>query len=319
MLAGRIHDQNGLSSLKLEEVDRPSPGPNEVLVDVHAASLNPMDTLVLNGEFSLPEMPGVLGGDLAGVVEATGPGVEEFEPGDRVYGAPMSLHSGGTFAEYSVVPTDRIAPLPAEIPFEDATAIVSVGTTAYRCLVDLADLNVGESCLVHGGSGGVGHAAVQLAAAAGAEVVATAGSERARERVRAFGADAVFSYDDDHLATKVKEAATGGIDVTLDHRLDDYLSLNLEVAASDGRIVGIYGDIPATSGKPFRRKGVTIYGRSGEMWPGRKAFYETTLTPLLQRGVFDPEIHAVYPLSDLVEAQRALQEDSVIGKLVVVP
>lgn len=316
MLAARFHDQRGIESLRVEEVDRPAPGPNDVLVDVRAASVNAVDARVLGGEFSVP-LPAVLGGDLAGVVEATGAGIEAFAAGDRVFGAPMSLHPGGTFAEYAVVPGERLARLPAAVSFEAGAAVASVGTSAYHGLVELGELTVGETCLIHGGSGGVGHVAVQLAAAAGATVIATAGTPAVCERVEAFGADVAIEYTDDSLAEEIGAAAPRGVDVTLDHRLDEYLPLDLEVAASGGRIVALQGDVPATAAGPLRGKGVTIRGRSGEQWEDRRSFYEGTLGPLVAEGVVTPEIQTTFDLEDVVEAERVMSEERVVGKLVI--
>lgn len=318
MLAARFHDQRGLDSLRVEEIDRPTPGPNEVLVDVHAASVNAVDARVLEGEFSIPR-PAILGGDLAGVVEETGAGVEGVEVGDRVFGAPMSLEPGGTFAEYAVVPAERLGRLPDAVAFEVGAAIASVGTTAYHGLVELGELVVGETCLIHGATGGVGHVAVQLAAAAGATVIATAGGPGLCERVESFGADVALEYTDDSLAEEIANSAPRGVDVILDHMLDTYLPLDLEVAATGGRIVAIQGDVPVAPGPPLRGKGVTIRGRSGEQLTDRRAFYEGTLGPLVADGIITPEIQATYALEDAMEAERVKAESRVVGKLVITP
>ena len=318
MLAARFHDQRGLESLRVEEIDRPTPGPNEVLVDVRAASVNAVDARVLGGEFSI-DLPAILGGDLAGVVAEIGPGVEVLEVGDRVFGAPMSLEPGGTFTEYALVPAERLGRLPEAVSFVAGAAVASVGTSAYHGLVDLGGLVVGETCLVHGGTGGVGHVAVQLAAAAGATVIATAGSPELCERVESFGADVALEYTDDDLAGAIAEAAPRGVDVTLDHRIDEYLPLDLEVAATGGRVVALQGDVPVAPGPPLRGKGVTIRGRSGEQFTDRREFYEGTLGPLVADGVIVPEIQATFSLEDAVEAERVKAEERVVGKLVVTP
>ncbi|MFB6129231.1 MAG: zinc-binding alcohol dehydrogenase family protein [Salinigranum sp.] len=319
MLAARFHDQRGLDSLRVEEVDRPTPGPNEAVVAVGAASVNAIDGRVLAGEFEMPTLPAILGGDLAGTVEAVGPGVSAFEPGDRVFGTPMSLDPRGTFAEDAVVPAERLAPLPDSIAFETATAAASVGSTAYHCLIELAGLRPGETCLVHGASGGVGHLAVQLAAASGARVIGTAGSAAARERVREFGADVALDYGAGDLEDEIAAAAPDGVDVVLDHRLGEYLPVDLAVAATGCRIVAIQGDVPAASGAALRNNAVALYGRSGETWTDRREFLSETLVTLLESGTLTPAIQAVYDLADVVEAERAMAEERVAGKLVVRP
>ena len=239
MRAVRYHEHGGADVLTVDEIDRPEPGDDEVLVAVEAAGINPVDTYFREGSYEPAALPMIPGSDLAGVVESVGTDLTDFEVGDRVFGTALGNNHQGTCAEYAVAPTDRIAHLPETVDFDEGAAIALVGVTAWRALIDHADLRPAETCLVHGGSGGVGHVAVQLAAATGATVIATAGEEH-HDHVRDLGADATLDYRWDDLADAVIEASDGdGPNAILDHRLDDYLQFDADVAARDGQIVAI--------------------------------------------------------------------------------
>ena len=242
MRAVRYHEHGGRDVLQVDEgVERPEPGRNEVLVRVEAAAVNPVDTYFRDGSYQPAELPMIPGSDFAGEVAAVGDGVEEFAEGDRVFSTGLGNDRQGTCAEYAAAPTDRVAPLPDGIGVREAAGVALVGVTAWRALVDHADLEPAERCLVHGGSGGVGHVAVQIAAAAGAQVTTTAAPEY-HSGLEALGADDVLDYGRDDLAEAV--TAVGEPNVILDHRLDDYLQFDADVAAKNARVVGIGGNSP---------------------------------------------------------------------------
>lgn len=321
MRAVRYHEHGGPKVLTVEEIDRPEPGDDEVLVAVEAAGINPVDTYFREGSYAPGDLPWIPGSDLAGVVEAVGDEVTDFEQGDRVFGTALGNDMQGTCAEYAVAPTDRIAHLPDLVSFDEGAAVALVGVTAWRALIDHADLRPAETCLVHGGSGGVGHVAVQIAAATGAQVIATA-SEDHHERVRALGADATLDYRRDDLADAVVSTADGeGPDAILDHRLDDYLQFDADVAAQGGRIVGIgnedvaagFENVPAA-----RAKELTFVLMSMFNTPDVRAVLER-LARLMAAGDLAAEIAGVYDLDEVAEAHRAVMEDSFVGKLVVEP
>jgi NADPH:quinone reductase-like Zn-dependent oxidoreductase len=177
MQAVRQHENGGAETFAVEAVPRPTPRDDELLVAVRATSANPVDAYLGAGEYGdlpLPRIPGV---DVAGEVVTVGESVEGYRPGDRVFGSLLAKHHQGAAAEYVAVPRDRVAHLPDGVDAETGAAAGAVAGTAWRAFFERADPQPGETVLIHGGNGGVGHAAVQLAAAAGAHVVTTARPE----------------------------------------------------------------------------------------------------------------------------------------------
>jgi len=233
---------------------------------------------------------------------------------------------GGSFAEYVLAPVDIVAHLPDEVSFEVGAAVALVGVTAWRALVQHATLQPGEDCLVHGGSGGVGHVAVQLAATTGASVTVTAGSRQARQRVRELGADTVARFDDETLRETIGDSFDGGADVILDHRVNEYLPFGVDISAFGGRVV-VYGGSEGTvpDGLATRAKELSVY------WMSMSNLVDTAnglptvrsvlsdLAVLLERGAVTADVARTYDLSQAVEAHRAVLEDSFVGKLTVTP
>ena len=319
MRAIRYHEYGDPDVLQVEGIDRPTPEKDEVLVEMRAASVNPVDTKFRSGTIDIVTFPAVPGGDGAGVVVEVGDEVERFEVGDRVFACGMGHAEGGTFAEYVSFPEVKLAHLPESVPFEVGGAIGNVGATAWTALVELAGLQPGDRCLIHGGNGGVGHAAVQIAATGGADVIATAGAEELRGRVRDLGATTTLDYHSDSLADSIDEATDGeGVDVVLDHMLGQYLDLDLEVAADGGRIVTITGDVPATGGAPLRNHEVTIRGMSMGNRPDRRAVLRR-LARLMERGDLTAAVARTYDFDDVAQAHRDVLEGGYVGKLVVTP
>jgi NADPH2:quinone reductase len=319
MRAVRYHDHGGPDVLGVDEIDRPDPEPDEILVEIRAASVNPVDTSFRSGEYGDVSLPAIPGGDGAGVVAAVGSEVEEFAEGDRIVVGGMGHGDGGTFAEYATIPRMKVAHLPESVSFEDGAAISNVGVTAWMALVENAGLKPTEYCLVHGGSGGVGHAAVQLGTAMGADVIATAGSEDAREQVRDLGAVAAFDYDSETLTDDVREETDGkGTDVILDHRPEDYLGLDITVAAQNGRIITITGGIPAVEDAPLHGKELTIRGMAIANTPERQPILRR-LARLIERDDLTPVVADTFDFEEAGDAHRAVTEGGYVGKLVVRP
>ncbi len=316
MRAVRYHEHGGPEVLQIDDIDRPEPDDDELLVAVRAAAINPVDTYFREGSYSPGDLPWIPGTDFAGVVEAVGSEVEAFEAGDRVFGTGLGNDRPGTCAEFVTTPTDRVARLPDGVGFDEGAAVGVAGVTAWRALIDHAGLEPGETCLVHGGSGGVGHVAVQLARATGARVTTTA-SDDYHDRLEALDARTVLDYSRDDLAEAVGEA--GDPDVILDHRLDDYLQFDADVAALGARIVGI-GNEDVTAGfenvPGARSKELTITLMSMFNSPDISAVLER-LGQLVADGEIVPEIASVYELDEVAEAQRDVMETSFLGKLVV--
>ncbi len=324
MRAVRYHEHGGTEVLQVDDIDRPTAGPDEVVVEVRAAGVNPVDTYFREGSyepFTLPMIPGV---DVAGEVTDVGPGVEAFSLGDRVYGTGLGSAHYGAYAEYVAVPTDRLVTLPDAVPFDQGGGAGVAAVTAWRALVDHAGLEPSERVLIHGGSGGVGHAAVQLAAAMGAHVLTTAAPEY-HDALADLGADATFDYSRDDLAEAVRtEAArTGadGVDVILDHRLDDYLQFDAEVAATGARVVGIGENDPAVGfsndgvarSKDVNYQFMSMFNTPDMRVPLRRLAY------LMDQGDIAISVADSYDLSSADQAQRVVMEGSFLGKLVVEP
>jgi NADPH:quinone reductase-like Zn-dependent oxidoreductase len=318
MRAVRYHDYGGSEVLRVDEIDRPDPGDDEVLIEVAAAGINPVDTYFVAGSyepFTLPMIPGV---DAAGEAVSVGAAVEGVSAGDTVVATGLSKDHYGACAEYVAVPSDRLAVLPAGVDPVEAGGAGVAAVTAWRALIDHARLEPAETALIHGGSGGVGHAAVQLASVAGARVVTTA-APAYHDRLHELGADAVLDYGRDDLRAAV--ADVDAPDVILDHRLDDYLQFDADVAAHDGRIVGIGENDPQigfTNDGVARGKDLTCQFMSMFNTPvladplGRVAH-------LLGDGRLDIEVARTYDLAEVAAAHEDVMADSFLGKLVVTP
>lgn len=320
MKAIRYHDHGDADVLTVDDVPTPEPGPGEVLVRIHAASVNPIDTYVREGGVEpAGGLPHVGGADMAGVVETVGEGVEGFAAGDRVFATGLGLFEAGTYAEYVAAPAESLAPLPAEVSFTEGAAAAMAFATAWRGLVHRGDLAVGDACLVQGGSGGVGHAAVQIAAHAGATVVATASGDEAF--VRDLGADDVVDYAGDDAAEQIRAAAGGDIDVVLETHAAANVETDLDVLARGGRIVvlGEEGPIRIDPGASMTGKiadadvcFMSIMASRDDQRPILER-----VGPRLADGTFDVEIEATYPLEEAAEAQRHVLSSGSRGKVVL--
>ena len=326
MRAVRFHDHGGTDVLQVDEIDRPDPKGHDVLVEIHGAGVNPVDTYFREGSyepFRLPMIPGI---DFAGEVAAVSEYVEGFSEGDLVYGTGIGSQHPGGYAEYAAVPEDRLVALPEGVDTVAAGGAGVAAVTAWRALVDHATLQAGDRCLIHGGAGGVGHVAVQLAAAAGAQVLTTASPEY-HDRLRELGADVVLDYHRDDLVDAVVEAAdsvagqTDGVDVILDHRLHEYLQFDAEVAATGCRVVGIgekdqqvgFRQSSAARGKDLNLTMMSMFN-TPDFRPRL-----SKLALLMASGDLEIRVDGTYGLDEAGEAQRAVLDDSFLGKLVITP
>jgi NADPH:quinone reductase-like Zn-dependent oxidoreductase len=323
MRAVRYHEAGDPSVLRVEDIERPTPGPDEVLLEVRAASVNPVDAKFR--EWGIPDGPKTTGSDAAGVVVSVGDDVEAFETGDRAFatGLHTTRFEGGSFAEYAVVPTDLLAALPDEVSFEEGAAAALVGVTAWRALVDHAAIEPGETAFVHGGNGGVGHVTVGLADAMGVSSVASARPEYhgALER---FGAESVVDYSRSDF-TEAARTATGGADAVLDHMPATYLGTDVELAAFGGDIVVIAGGettVPDISAGRVKELTVHLMSMSNlaiePSLPDIGPILDK-LARLLADDRLSVHIDRTLSLSEAEEAHRAVLEDSFLGKIVVVP
>ncbi|MBX0321480.1 NADPH:quinone reductase [Halomicroarcula sp. F13] len=318
MRAVRFHEHGGPDVLTVEEIPRPEPDADEVLVAVDAAAVNPVDTYFREGGYAPGELPWIPGSDCAGTVAEVGADVEGYAEGDRVFATGLGNWLQGTCAEYAVVPESHLAHLPESVDFETGAAIALVGVTAWQTLVDACSLEPGERALIHGGSGGVGHVAVQLAAATGARVTTTASPEY-HDRLRELGADDVLDYRRDDLEDAV--VAAGRPDVILDHRLDDYLSFDVDVAAQSARIAAIGNSDPDATFESVpqcRAKDVSVHHVSMFNTPDFGAVLGR-LANLLEDGHLTADVAETYHLGEVDDAQTDVVSESFLGKLVVTP
>lgn len=319
MRAVRFHDTGGPDVLAVEDVPRPDVRPDELLIETRAVGVNPTEVYSRVGDRSHP-LPRIPGADFAGVVADVGSVVEGFDPGDRVFATALQNDRQGSYAEYVPARADRVAHLPEAVSFESGAAAGVVTTTAWLAFFEHATLTPNTTCLVHGGSGGVGHVAVQLADAAGATVVTTAGSDATQTFAADCGADFVFDYADARLAEKVRDAV-GGVDVVLDHRLGDYLQFDLDVLASGGTILGIgnpQDECRISDLWPAVRTDAKLQVFAMSNAPDLSAVL-AEVAPLLADGRISVHVERRYDFEEAGEAQRAVVEDSFPGKAILLP
>ncbi|QLG60361.1 quinone oxidoreductase family protein [Halorarum salinum] len=326
MRAIQYHEFGGPEVLQLERIDELEPASDEVLIETRAIGVNPCDSLRRQGLWK-DDLPLIPGSDVAGVVTVTGDRVQRFDVDDRVYGTIPHLNVSGTrgdrqgvYAESVVAREDRLAVLPEGVSFEVGAGLGLVGITAWRALMHFGDLEPGQTCLVHGGSGGVGHVAVQLASTLGATVIATASADR-RDIVRELGADVVLDYATPDLEAAIDDAAPDGVDVVLDHRLGEYMQLDVNVANYGGTVVAIGGNYDSPTIEDLTEaigKDLTIQPMDMFNEPDIAGVLER-LSHLLRKGRLTVEIADTYRLKEAAEAQRAVDEESFTGKLVLRP
>ncbi|MBX3297425.1 MAG: NADPH:quinone reductase [Acidobacteria bacterium] len=313
-----IVEFGGPEVLGLAEVETPSPADGQVLVRVKAAGVNPVDTYIRSGIHAVkPKLPYTPGKDGAGVVEAVGPGVRRFAPGDHVYIADTLT---GTYAEYALCREDQLGRLPENVSFEAGAGVFTPYATAYRALFQKAGAKIGETVLVHGASGGVGIAAVQWAKSAGMCVIGTASTEEGRSLAMANGADAVFDHSDDGHYAAIMEFTDGkGCDVILEMLANVNLENDFEALAKYGRIVviGSRGSLEFTP-RLAMTKEATILGMSlFNAAPHEMAEIHRAIENGLETGVVAPVISMTFTLGEAPEAHREVIEGKSPGKIVL--
>lgn len=314
-------------ALRLRDVPDPEPGPGTVAIRVEAAALNFFDVLLCQGRYQeRPPLPFTPGAEVAGTVEAVAPDVGPWpRPGDRVVARPV-LPRGG-LAERVVVPAAAVYPIPAAMPPEEAAAGFITYQTAYYALFSRTETRSGEAVLVHAGAGGVGSAAIQLARAAGARVMATAGGPEKVEVARRLGAEEAVDYLAEDFGPRVQAWTDGrGADVVVDPVGGDVFDRSRRVVAFDGRILVIgfaSGRIPDIPANHVLLKNYAVVGVHWGLFERRdpagvRAIHDR-LMALYQDGAIRPLIGARYPLEGAVEALEALYSRRTVGKVVVVP
>jgi NADPH2:quinone reductase len=321
-----VHQHGTIDAVRLEEFPEPRPGAGEVLIDVHAASVNFPDLLVIDGTYQrLPPTPFVPGKDLAGTVAHVGPGVNRVNPGDRV----MAQVEHGAFAERAVAPAAICHRMPDAMSHADAAAMGLVYLTAHYALVERAQVKRGEIVLVTGAAGGVGLAAVQIAKALGATVVASVSSEQKAVIARAGGADHVVRTDVADLREALRAqvyAAVGkrGADVIVESVGGDVFDASLRAIAWCGRLIVVgfaSGRVPEVKAGYVLVKNISIIGLQSSDYrdrePEKVRQVQQELFEWYVHGRIRPHVMARYPLSRYREALETVRDRRVLGKVVL--
>lgn len=314
----------GPEVLQLEEVPDPTAGPGQVRVRIHAAGVNPYDTYLRSGTYAIkPALPYIPGADAAGVIDQTGAGVEGFRLGDRVYLCGTAHGKTiGAYAQFAVCTPDQVHRLPARLSFAQGAAIGVPYLTAWRALFGRAQARAGETVLVHGASGGVGIAAVQLARAAGLTVIGTAGSDAGLALVEAQGAHHAVDHRTPGYLDRITALTGGkGPDLILEMLANVNLDHDLAIAARFGRIViiGSRGSVQIEPRKIMARDlsvfGATLWGAAAE----ELAEAHRAIGQALENGTASPVVGTELPLADAAKAHVQVMQPGARGKIVLLP
>ncbi len=319
MKAVRVHGFGGPEVLSLEDVPDPLPGPGQVLVRVAAIGVNPVDTYIRAGKYGPRAFPYTPGSDAAGVVEAVGQNVTRVQPGDRVYtGSTIS----GAYAQKTLCSEQTVHLLPGHINFLQGAAVGIPYATAHRALFHRAQVRAGETVLVHGASGGVGLAAVQLARAFGCTVVGTAGTEEGRTLVANEGAHLVLDHRAEGYLTKAMNFTGGkGFELILEMAAHLNLGKDLEILAKYGRVIviGNRGRVEIDARETMRRdadiRGMTLMNATETDLLGIHA----AIIAGLENHSLRPVVARELPLSEVARAQELVMQDGARGKIVLIP
>ncbi|NWE75089.1 zinc-dependent alcohol dehydrogenase family protein [Pseudomonas yamanorum] len=311
-----LNSFGGPESFELCDVPTPVPHAGHVLVRVHATSINPLDYQVRRGDYpDLVPLPAITGHDVSGVVEAVGPGVTSFAPGDEVWYTPQIFDGPGSYAEYHVAAESIIGRKPPSLSHLEAASLSLVGGTAWEALVVRAALRVGESVLVHGGAGGVGHVAIQLAKAMGAKVFTTVRDVNV-EFAHSLGADVIIDYQkEDYVDAILRETGGRGVDVVFDTIGDNTLSRSPDALAQLGRVVTIV-DIAQPQNL------VQAWGKNASyhfVFTRQNRGKLDEMSALIEHGQLRPHIGAVYSLADIPLAHSRLESpnNGIQGKIAI--
>jgi len=319
----------GPDGLEAADVPTPTVGPRDVLVDVRAASINPLDKMVRNGEFKQLlkyKPPFALGHDVSGVITEVGPEVRDFKVGDEIYARPRDLRIG-TFAEQIAIDADDISLKPRSLSFEEAAAVPLVALAAWQALVGLASVKPGQKVLVHAGGGGLGSTVIQVAKHLGAHVATTAATKDV-EKVRALGADEVVDYTSTDFAEVLS-----GYDVVLDSLGTASLEKSLTVLKPGGLAISVVGPpdphmadqlgkplfkpVMALLSRKIRSRAKKLGVRYSFLFMEANGTQPTTLAALYDDGILRPVLDRTFPFADTIEAMAYVEQGKASGKIVV--
>lgn len=320
MKAIQIHEFGGPEVLKLADVPDPTPGPGQVVVRIRAAGVNPVDTYVRAGRHSVrPPVPYTPGVDGAGVIESAGEGVMRVKAGDRVYVAGTL---SGTYAEKALCSETQVHSLAERVSFEQGAAVGVPYATACRALFQRANAKPAEVVLIHGASGGVGIAAVQLARAAGLTIIGTGGSEKGRQLVAEQGAHHVLDHHSPDYPDQIRSLTSGrGVDLILEMLANVNLAKDLGLLAQRGRVVVIGNrgtieiDPRAAMSKDASIIGMSLFNAS----PDELTSVHAALVAGLENGTLRPVIGQKITLGEATRAHEAVLEPGAYGKIVLIP
>ncbi len=306
MKAVRIHNYGAPEVLTIDDAPKPEPGPGEVLIRVHAAGVNPLDYKVRAGaakNWLGHQLPLIPGWDVSGTVEMAAEGAGDFQVGDEVY-AMLDFRRNGAYAEYVVAAAAIIAYKPASLDHVSAAAVPLACLAAWQCLIDLADLQSGQTILVHGAAGGTGHFATQLAVWKGARVVATAAAHD-MEFVRGLGADQIIDYQAEPFAE-----AISGVDVVFDPIGGEVQRNSWQVLRRGGILVTTQqiGSPETAAEFDVRGEALSVRGDSTEL---------SAIAELIDEGHVKPAVTTVFPLEDAAQAHALLESGQTYGKIVL--
>jgi NADPH:quinone reductase len=320
MKAILVRQFGGPEVLKLEEVPSPKPAVGQVLVRIHAAGVNPYDTYMRAGTYAVkPPLPYTPGSDGAGVIEAVGDGVKNVKVGERVYTAKTVT---GAYAEYALALEEQVHVLPAKISFSQGAGVWVPYGTAYHALFHSAKARASETVLVHGASGGVGSAAVQMARAVGLTVFGTAGTSKGLELVRREGAHQVFDHSKAGYSEEIMKATGGrGVLIILEMLANVNLATDFKLLAMNGRviIIGNRGEITINPRDLMARR---ASARGFALWaitPEEEADIHAGLIAGLENGTLRPVVGKELPLAEAARAHKEILEPGASGKIVLVP
>ncbi len=315
-----VHQFGGPEVLKLEEITNISPGQGQVLIRVKAAGVNPVETYIRNGTYArMPQLPYTPGTDCAGIVDSVGAGVTRVKLGERVYtGGSVS----GTYAEFTLAQESQVYPLPKNISYAQGAGVHVPYATAHRALFHFARARGAETVLVHGASGGVGIAAVQIARAAGLTVIGSGGTEKGRALAAAEGAHHVLDHRAANYLEQVAKLTGGkGVDIILEMLANVNLAADLKILAMRGRVVviGSRGEVQILP-RDLMGRDAAVFGMA--LWNASDEELHSTHAAIaagMENGTLRPIVGQELPLAEAVRAQKQVMEPGAYGKIVLVP
>jgi NADPH:quinone reductase len=315
-----VHEFGGPEVLKLEEIATPKPAAGQVLIHIHAAGVNPYDTYMRNGTYAIkPPLPYTPGSDAAGTVEAVAPNVTTVKPGDRVYVAKTVT---GAYAEYALGLESQVHRLPERVSFSQGAGVWVPYGTAYHALHHSAEAHASETILIHGASGGVGIAGVQIARAMGLTVFGTASSQKGRDLATREGAHQVFDHSKSGYLDEIMKASGGrGVDIILEMLANVNLANDTKLLASNGRVI-VIGNRGEITINPRELMGRRASIRAFTLWAvtaSEETEIHAGIIAGLENGTQRPVVGKELPLAEAARAHKEILEPGAAGKIVLIP